>query len=183
MSAEHWKSVPGFEGIYDVSDLGNIRSLDRVNRRGARLRGKDLRLIPANDRGYRKVVLYDGPTRKQALVHRLVLEAFVGPCPDGLEACHGDGNTTNNELANLRWDSSSANNFDIVEHGHHVHASKEACKRGHPYVAGNLAASPRAHWRRCRACSREGDRARTQSRPFDQVSADAIFAELTRSAA
>lgn len=50
-------------------------------------------------------------------VHRLVLEAFVGPCPEGMECCHGDGNPANNSLSNLRWDTGSANQADRRKHG------------------------------------------------------------------
>jgi len=50
-------------------------------------------------------------------VHRLVLDAFVGPCPDGLEACHLDGDAGNNRVSNLRWDTSKANTDDMRRHG------------------------------------------------------------------
>lgn len=52
-------------------------------------------------------------------VHQLVLEAFVGLCPDGMEACHNDGNPENNDLHNLRWDTRSENTKDAVKHGTH----------------------------------------------------------------
>ncbi len=50
-------------------------------------------------------------------VHRLVLEAFVSLCPEGMVACHNDGDTTNNNLSNLRWDTSSGNHQDKWKHG------------------------------------------------------------------
>lgn len=49
---------------------------------------------------------------RQVKVHRMVLETFVGPCPDGMECCHADGNPANPRLENLRWDTSSANKID-----------------------------------------------------------------------
>jgi hypothetical protein len=52
-----------------------------------------------------------------ALVHRLVLEAFVGPCPEGMEGCHNDGNRLNNDLSNLRWGTRSDNRDDARKHG------------------------------------------------------------------
>jgi hypothetical protein len=58
--------------------------------------------------------------RKTRFVHRLVLEAFVGPCPDGMEGCHNDGNPANNRLDNLRWDTPSANYADRYKHGTHL---------------------------------------------------------------
>lgn len=50
-------------------------------------------------------------------VHRLVLEAFVGPCPEGMECCHNDGNATNNQIENLRWDTHQSNMLDRTSHG------------------------------------------------------------------
>jgi hypothetical protein len=50
-------------------------------------------------------------------VHRLVLEAFIGPCPHGMEACHWDGRPENNQLSNLRWDTDLANQADSARHG------------------------------------------------------------------
>lgn len=50
-------------------------------------------------------------------VHRLILEAFVGPCPPGLEACHNDGDPTNNRVSNLRWDTRESNIVDSINHG------------------------------------------------------------------
>jgi hypothetical protein len=54
---------------------------------------------------------------KVYLVHRLVLESFVGPCPEGMEACHNDGDVLNNRLSNLRWDTRQSNQFDRYKHG------------------------------------------------------------------
>lgn len=54
---------------------------------------------------------------KSPFVHRLLLEAFVGPCPAGMECCHGDGNPSNNALSNLRWDTKKNNMADRESHG------------------------------------------------------------------
>jgi hypothetical protein len=51
------------------------------------------------------------------MVHRLVLETFRGPCPEGMEGCHNDGNQLNNRLENLRWDTHLANVKDRAKHG------------------------------------------------------------------
>ncbi len=50
-------------------------------------------------------------------VHTLVLNAFVGPCPEGMECCHNDGDFTNNYVDNLRWDTHQENQRDMVKHG------------------------------------------------------------------
>src|SRR5262245_14943443 len=57
-----------------------------------------------------------GKTRRR-FIHNLVLEAFVGPCPPGMECCHGDGNPANNRLVNLRWGTRCDNREDARRHG------------------------------------------------------------------
>lgn len=108
MSDEQWRPVVGYEGIYEVSDHGRVRSLDRFNHIGRRYRGRVLR--PSTDRGgYQRVVLSQNGNCKTAKIHSLVLEAFVGPRPDGLHVCHGDSNPANNHLSNLRYATQSEN--------------------------------------------------------------------------
>jgi hypothetical protein len=103
---ERWLPVVGFEGLYEVSDLGRVKS----HRRGA---PRILRPGPSNY-GHLSVVLGRGNTR---MVHRLVLEAFAGPCPRGHESLHGDGGPTDNKLSNLRWGTRTENIRDAVRHG------------------------------------------------------------------
>jgi hypothetical protein len=57
--------------------------------------------------------------KRHRAVHRLVLEAFVGPCPEGFEGCHFDGDPSNNAVKNLRWDTHLNNMKDIQRHGRH----------------------------------------------------------------
>lgn len=66
--------------------------------------------------GYYMVTL---SRRKKLRVHRLVLEAFTGPCPVGQEVCHNDGNPVNNRLENLRYDTRENNQADRLDHGTH----------------------------------------------------------------
>lgn len=116
---ELWKPVVGFEGFYEVSDHGRVRSVDRLVMHwqgGLRKRkGCLLKASPMPGIGYPRVSL--GGDQINKFVHTLVLEAFVGPRPDGHDACHADGTRTNNHLSNLRWDSRSANMADRQEHG------------------------------------------------------------------
>jgi hypothetical protein len=117
---ETWKTVPGYDGLYEVSDHGRIRSLDRVVKNGgesAYWRDGKMLSAPVGKTGYRGVQLCREGKRKNVRVHRAVLEAFVGPCPDGMEACHGDGDRLNNHLSNLRWDTRKANHADKSKHG------------------------------------------------------------------
>lgn len=110
MSAEKWRDVVGWEGLYWVSDLGRACS---VHARRPFLIGT------TSPDGYRLLRLRDAKNGRKDTVglHRLVLEAFVGPCPPGFQACHNDGNAANNALSNLRWDSTLANAADRKKHG------------------------------------------------------------------
>jgi hypothetical protein len=67
--------------------------------------------------GRLQVGLYTTAGYKMLHVHTLVLLAFVGPRPDGMECCHNDGNPANNSLSNLRWDTPESNTADSVRHG------------------------------------------------------------------
>lgn len=65
-------------------------------------------------RGYVRVCLYSKTVKP---VHRLVLEAFVGPCPEGMQACHNNGIRDDNRVENLRWDTPKGNSLDKAKHG------------------------------------------------------------------
>jgi len=117
-----WRPVVGFEGFYEVSDDGRIRSVDRYvvqeNRSGPAaqfIRGRELK--NAISRGYTVVNLWrDGRGTKRG-VHRVMLEAFVGPCPAGMQACHNDGVRFRNVISNLRYGTPLENGQDKVLHG------------------------------------------------------------------
>lgn len=102
---EVWKDVVGFEGRYEVSNLGNIASFSY---RGHAKR--ELMKQTSNYSGYKVVTL--GLSRKQSRVHVLVLEAFVGERPTNLQGCHNDSDKSNNTLSNLRWDTPVGNIAD-----------------------------------------------------------------------
>lgn len=122
------KAIPGFDGYYVGRD-GTIWS-DRSasTRRDSlgvmRLRRRELhpirpRLVGHNRPGYLCVFLRRLGVRKETRlrVHRLVLEAFIGPRPEGMVGCHNDGNPLNNAVENLRWDTPKANSADRATHG------------------------------------------------------------------
>ena len=155
---ECWKPIPGYEGWYEVSDKGNVRSLTRMvdGFWGAqRFEGRAMSPYRSNSSGHLRVALSRNGKTEGRWVHRLVLEAFVGPCPDGMEACHANGNPADNCLPNLRWDSRSANSKDSVRHRTHNKARKDTCEAGHPFTISSDG------YRRCKICNREKDRART----------------------
>ena len=121
---EQWKPVPGYDGLYEVSDHGNVRSLERITtdtngRRTRMFRGKLLPgyVLPI---GYRVFQLSShDKTKSLQYAHRLVLLAFRGPAPEQHEGCHEDGDSLNNRLDNLRWDTRSGNVQDSIRHGTH----------------------------------------------------------------
>jgi hypothetical protein len=115
---EHWKPVVGWEQLYEVSNLGGVRSVRRQSSvsKNRFYGGKQVKSI-LGSRGYLVVNLTGHGKRKQVFLHKLVLEAFVGTRPEGMEACHNDGNRCNPSIDNLRWDTRSANHQDKHKHG------------------------------------------------------------------
>ena len=157
---EEWRPIPRFQGRYEVSNQGRVRSVDWVVEGLARstqlVKGRVL-TPGTSDKGYLGVRLVDPDKGRARIfkVHRLVLEAFIGPCPEGMEACHGDGDRANNAVGNLRWDTRSSNFLDKRQHGTDVNRNKTACPRGHLLVAPNLDESVlRRGYRGCKACAR-----------------------------
>lgn len=124
---ENWLPIDGWPG-YEVSDYGHVCSYwgQGGGKQGQRAIGPFSKLIGyTKDSGHREVLLYrnQGADKKRVRIHTLVLEAFVGPRPSGMWACHDDGNPTNNWVGNLRWDTPKSNNHDTLRHGNHVQAT------------------------------------------------------------
>ena len=116
---EQWKPCIGFEGGYEVSDHGRVRSLTRCVRAGnlggtRTIQGRVLKIL-VSKWGYCVVNLSRDRTCEQRMVHRLVLESFTGP-HDGLVVRHLDGCAMNNKLINLRWGTQQENMNDRVGH-------------------------------------------------------------------
>lgn len=112
-AAEIWKAVPGWHA-YEASDLGRIRSIDRVLRDG-QLRGGQV-LTPQPDRGYLYVQLHDGQRMSRVAVHVLVMLAHRGDCPPGMEVLHRNGRRHDCRLANLRYGTKPQNRADREKH-------------------------------------------------------------------
>jgi hypothetical protein len=110
---EQWRAVVGYEGRYEVSDHGRVRSLRRRAYRYDFPRVEPFVLRGAFGGGYLRVQF----DRRLRTIHLLVLEAFVGPCPEGCEGSHLNGNSTDNRLANLRWETHVQNVKRRSEHG------------------------------------------------------------------
>ena len=108
------KPISGFPGYY-INKNGRIWSGPKSSNYNKH--GKFLNPSLAHE--YFQVRLYKNKKYYNRRVHRLVLETFVGPCPDGMETCHNNGIHTDNRLENLRWDTHSNNQKDSVKHGTH----------------------------------------------------------------
>ncbi|WP_353935881.1 NUMOD4 motif-containing HNH endonuclease [uncultured Corynebacterium sp.] len=149
-----WHPVQGYEGLYEVSNAGGVRGVDRTLSDGRRWKGRALKMAESHN-GHLWVMLAKNGAQKRCWVHRLVLEAFVCPRPDGMEGCHNNGDPKDNRVENLRWDARSNNAFDRVLHGRHENVFREVCPRGHKLELPNLKpADYERGWRNCLACAR-----------------------------
>jgi hypothetical protein len=127
-----WKPIPSFEGLYEASYTGKIRSLDRIvvytKRDGRKVerRYKGKVLTPGlNTRGYEIVTLCDRNNKHHTRpVHRLVLETFDRLRAENEECRHLDGNIRNNSRSNLRWGTPAENTADKIAHGTCVRGSR-----------------------------------------------------------
>lgn len=166
-----WADAPGFEGLYEVSSNGAVRSKRRRGAPGGVLKAG------TNRKGYAYVRLRNSHAQKHFLVHRLVLLAFSGP-DDGLLCRHLDGDPQNNDISNLTWGTRSENALDAVRHGTHRNPGSEKthCVRGHEFTETNTYRTPstsRPSIRTCRTCRREAKRRYRQKKlaEYDAVKA------------
>lgn len=106
MSAVEWRAVPGWEGLYEVSIDGRVRSLRS---------GRIMRTF-VTEKGYRRVYLYSADRIERVRVHTAVLRAFVGPRPPGMVTRHLDGDPAHNHLGNLAWGTQAENEADKKRH-------------------------------------------------------------------
>jgi len=119
---ETWKPVLNYEDLYEVSDKGNVRTLERVWYSGehyqvARKIIPKLKNQKADQWGYLRVTLCKNGKKKRRSVHSLVLESFVGTALENAQCRHLDGNKENNSLENLKWGTIKENAQDKKKHG------------------------------------------------------------------
>ena len=110
MNNEIWKDIPTYEGLYQVSNLGRVKSL-RFGKE------KILAPSPTDKTGHLMVVLHKNGKRKCAKVHQLVMFAFVGERPEGKVVMHLDSNPQNNALSNLQWGTNIENAVEAARQG------------------------------------------------------------------
>lgn len=141
---QQWRQISGHSG-YEVSNHGRVRSFRQLDSNGD---PRILKPVP-RAKGHLQVSLRG----KWCAIHILVLEAFVGPRPEGLLGLHRDDDKTHNYVGNLYWGTYSDNAYDAVRNGTHPMASKTTCKFGHP-----LELRPNGKKRWCRICNNASSR-------------------------
>lgn len=99
---EIWKDIEGYEGIYQVSNLGRVKGLERYDSNGHLLKEKILKTSINRD-GYEKVSIQKNAKKKTYKIHRLVAIAFIPNVENKKEVNHIDGNKLNNRVNNLEW--------------------------------------------------------------------------------
>ena len=117
---EEWREVAGYEGLYEVSNLGNIRALDRTvkgnSKRGTQNISGHAKKKSIAKTGYEVVLLHKDGSYKTKTIHRLVAKAFI-PNPDNRPIVnHLDGNKRNNRVTNLEWCTQKRN----VQHAYEI---------------------------------------------------------------
>jgi hypothetical protein len=114
---EIWKFVPETNDKYKASTWGRVKSLDMLVFNGKVWYPKSGRILKATVDVGRVLIGLGGKNGKLRPLSHVILRTFVGPKPDGMEACHWDGNPKNNRLENLRWDTHKNNEADKIRHG------------------------------------------------------------------
>jgi len=114
---EEWRPVVGYEGLYEVSSEGRVRSLAQATRGIGRPRRDMILRNGKSAFWYPKVMLKKTGGAKNAQIHQLVLQSFVGPRPDGMVARHLNGDPGDARLSNLAYGTYRENEQDKVTHG------------------------------------------------------------------
>lgn len=152
-----WKPIPNWDGYYEISNYGEVRTIPHVIMRsnGVRQTIQGRKLKPSKDhRGYLQVHLYRNGNRTHLTIHVGVAKTFIGDRPDGYDVCHNDGDKYNNFVGNLRYGTKSSNMYDRVKHGVHHNSIKTHCKHGHEFevVGYYLTKTKTGLGRSCKAC-------------------------------
>lgn len=152
-----WKDIPGFEGQYQVSTCGEVKSLERKVTyvkngvlRGHTVRGRVLKPY-VTPQGYSRVVV--GGSLE--LVHRLVAKTFIPNPHNHPFVLHWDDDPRNSCVENLRWGTQADNMQDSIRNGTHFSQKVTHCPKGHEYSGDNLVGDTERLGRKCRKCNHE----------------------------
>jgi len=169
-SQEQWRAIEGFNG-YEVSDLGNVRRSELYDPFGrlvyeAKPIARQLSGTSRDKDGNYFSRYWDvslriaSRTQRHAKVHQLVAVAFIGPRPDGMVTCHNNGDSLDNRVENLRYDTQSANIQDMYKHhGGHHQSRKTECLNGHD-ITNPDNVYENSNGRKCKQCQRKRARDR-----------------------
>lgn len=129
-----WRPIPGWEGLYELSNSGAVRSLR--NTRGALLETPKDRLLTVGSHGYLCVSLGRDGTSVVRTVHSLLMQVFGPPGEEGDEVRHVDGNKLNISLSNLKWGTSKQNSADLKAHGRQFRKGTRLAQVRHKSLQG-----------------------------------------------
>lgn len=175
---EEWRPVIGWEETHEVSNLGQVRRLENSTTQNGRQKKSLARLLTRSKHanGYLRVKLSIPGLRREAIVRKLVAEAFHGPTPQGSYVVHRDGDYQNCSALNLAYlTPGETRNLVVQRHAH----KRTHCKRGHKFVPSNIYQT--VNGRSCRACSSTHSylRRHPENRVDFQRIADAYYSKFT----
>lgn len=152
---ERWEPIRGYEGLYDVSSWGQVRSYDQIlNRKNGPVRWKGRILKPQRgSKGHWGVNLHKAGKSKTHFIHRLVAEAFLDNDKGHPLVRHLDDVKEHNHLENLAWGTYSDNAYDAIRNGRKLASPKKThCPKNHEYTEENSYVDPRGatHCRKCK---------------------------------
>jgi len=163
---EEWRPIVNYEGLYEVSSNGRVRSLGHfdtaVNRKKRWCPPQILSQHVHKQWGYHQVHLNRHGSRRTVRVHVLVCTAFRGPRPAGQDARHLNDDKSDNSASNLAWGTKTQNMFDAVRNGTHPMSKKTHCKRRHEFTPENTRIYDGRRWCRVRLADARRRAARRQ---------------------
>ena len=162
---EQFKPVPGYDGRFEVSLNGTVRTTPYTDKAGKHRKSRTIRPNPNRKTGHLMVRLCYNGTVLTTSVHRLMLSAWVRPPLPGEEACHHNDIPDDNRLENLYWGTHTDNMRDAVRNKGNHNSKKTHCKHGHPLSGENLYVPPgKPTWRMCKKCMK-----RLQTEKYDRI--------------